>query len=174
MRKITSTLLGILLAVIFSLTAFAGQWKQETDGRWWYQNDDGSYPFSCWQLIDGKYYYFDSNGYLLVNAITPDGCLVGADGAWIQSQAGNPSSGTSAAAISSGTNSSYGSSYTQRSYSGSSSAGSSGTYYWTPSGKSYHTTPNCRSLSRSKTVLSGSLSEAKSKGKTDPCNNCVR
>ena len=48
MRKITSTLLGILLAVIFSLTAFAGQWKQETDGRWWYQNDDGSYPFSCW------------------------------------------------------------------------------------------------------------------------------
>lgn len=46
------------------------------------------------------------------------------------------------------------------------------TYYFTPNGKSYHTTKDCSTLSRSKTVLSGTLDEAKAKGKTDPCDKC--
>lgn len=41
--------------------------------------------------------------------------------------------------------------------------------YWTPSGKSYHTTQDCSTLSRSKTILSGTLAES---GKSDPCNQC--
>lgn len=41
--------------------------------------------------------------------------------------------------------------------------------YWTPNGKSYHTTPNCPTLSRSKTILEGTLEES---GKTDPCDRC--
>lgn len=41
--------------------------------------------------------------------------------------------------------------------------------YWTPNGKSYHTTRNCPTLSRSKTILEGSVAES---GKTDPCDRC--
>ncbi|MGG7060149.1 DNA/RNA non-specific endonuclease [Clostridium nigeriense] len=41
--------------------------------------------------------------------------------------------------------------------------------YWTPNGKSYHTTKNCPTLSRSKTILEGSLEES---GKSDPCDKC--
>ena len=41
--------------------------------------------------------------------------------------------------------------------------------YWTPNGKSYHTTDNCPTLSRSKTILSGTISES---GKYDPCDRC--
>lgn len=47
---------------------------------------------------------------------------------------------------------------------------SSGTkYYWTPNGKSYHTTKSCSTLSRSKTILEGTLQES---GKGDPCDKC--
>lgn len=46
------------------------------------------------------------------------------------------------------------------------------TVYWTPSGKSYHATSECSTLSRSKTILSGTLDEAMAAGKTDPCNVC--
>ena len=48
-------------------------------------------------------------------------------------------------------------------------AGSSNIVYWTPNGKSYHTTKGCSTLSRSKTILSGSISES---GKYDPCDRC--
>ena len=46
---------------------------------------------------------------------------------------------------------------------------SSATVYWTPNGKSYHTTKSCSTLSRSKTILSGTMSES---GKYDPCDRC--
>lgn len=47
------------------------------------------------------------------------------------------------------------------------------TSYWTPNGKSYHFRTSCPSLSRSKTIHSGTLSDALDAGKTDPCNNCA-
>jgi len=50
-----------------------------------------------------------------------------------------------------------------------SSTSSSSKVYWTPNGKSYHTTKNCSTLSRSKTILEGSIQES---GKHDPCNRC--
>ena len=46
--------------------------------------------------------------------------------------------------------------------------------YWTPGGKSYHNSQECSTLSRSKTILSGSLNDALNAGKDDPCNVCVR
>ena len=49
------------------------------------------------------------------------------------------------------------------------SANSSAIVYWTPNGKSYHTTKNCPTLSRSKTILDGTISES---GKNDPCDRC--
>ena len=77
----------LALTLSMSTTAFAGTWKQEADG-WWWQNDDGSYPQSGWQWIDGnndgvaESYYFNENGYLLTNTTTPDGYTVNEDGAW--------------------------------------------------------------------------------------------
>ncbi|WP_298836822.1 ComEC/Rec2 family competence protein [Clostridium sp.] len=45
--------------------------------------------------------------------------------------------------------------------------------YYTPSGKSYHYDKNCMSLSKSKTILSGTLGEALSSSHNDPCNICA-
>ena len=44
-----------------------------------------------------------------------------------------------------------------------------GTVYCTPNGEVYHSTKDCPSLGRSKTILSGSISES---GKSRPCKNC--
>ena len=50
-----------------------------------------------------------------------------------------------------------------------SSSANSGTVYWTPNGKSYHTTKSCSTLSRSKTILEGTIEQS---GKYDPCDKC--
>lgn len=74
------------LSVLSSMSAFAGEWKQDSNG-WWWQNDDGSYPVSTWQWLDGnkdglsESYYFNEAGYLVTNT-TIDGYTVNADGAW--------------------------------------------------------------------------------------------
>ncbi len=83
MKKKIVVLLGILALSIFSISSYAAEWKQEADGRWWYQYDDGTYPQNGWAKINGKDYYFDAEGYMLANTVTPDGYTVGADGAWI-------------------------------------------------------------------------------------------
>ncbi len=77
---------SLVLAASMSSAAFAGEWKQDSIG-WWYQNDDGSYPVNQWLEVDGKQYYFNESGYMLSNTITPDGKQVGADGALIVSRA---------------------------------------------------------------------------------------
>lgn len=46
--------------------------------------------------------------------------------------------------------------------------------YFTPSGKSYHQKKGCPTLSRSKNILSGTLSEAKTNGHGDPCDLCYK
>lgn len=43
------------------------------------------------------------------------------------------------------------------------------TVYWVPNGEVYHTSRNCSSLSRSKTILSGTISES---GKPRKCKKC--
>lgn len=64
-------------------TQSTGQWVQNAIG-WWYDNGDGTYPSNTWKEINGKQYYFDGNGYMLHDTITPDGFQVGSDGAWVQ------------------------------------------------------------------------------------------
>lgn len=84
------TIVGIVTAIItlsMSMTAFAAQWQSDANG-WWYQNDDGSYPVNTWQWIDGngdgaaESYYFNEQGYCLMNTTTPDGYTVNPAGAW--------------------------------------------------------------------------------------------
>jgi len=88
MKKMKLMLAALALMSAMPFTAFAGEWKQDTAG-WWYQNDDGSYPSNCWQWIDSngdgisENYYFDLNGYCLMNTITPDGYTVDENGAWV-------------------------------------------------------------------------------------------
>ena len=64
-KRIVAAAFATALTLSMSVPAFAGQWQQNTTG-WWYQNDDGGYPANSWQWIDGKCYYFDSNGYMLL------------------------------------------------------------------------------------------------------------
>ena len=78
----------LIFAIMFSFPASAGEWKQDTAGYWW-QEDDGNYPAGTWQWIDGNQdgtaecYYFDESGYLLTDTTTPDGYLVDGNGCWI-------------------------------------------------------------------------------------------
>lgn len=78
---------ALFMSVCLNQITFAGEWKSDEVGQW-YQNDDGSYPVSTWQWIDGnddgvaESYYFNENGYMLSNTVTPDNYTVNADGAW--------------------------------------------------------------------------------------------
>lgn len=88
MKKTWRTaLIAGALALLMATPAMAGSWQADAKG-YWYQNDDGSYPASCWQWVDGngdgvaECYYFDGSGYLLVSTVTPDGCTVDGNGAW--------------------------------------------------------------------------------------------
>ena len=40
-------------------------WKKDSNG-WWYKNENGSYPISCWGEIDDVWYYFDEKGYAVL------------------------------------------------------------------------------------------------------------
>lgn len=43
---------------------FGWRYNEQVDG-WWYQNLDGSYPENTWKYIDGHWYYFGANGWML-------------------------------------------------------------------------------------------------------------
>ena len=88
LKKLTAAALTAALTLGSSMTVLAAGWQQNSTG-WWYQNNDNSYPTNGWQWIDGnndgtaECYYFDANGYMLVNTTTPDGYTVDGNGAWI-------------------------------------------------------------------------------------------
>lgn len=78
----------IVLSVLISATVYAGQWEKNELG-WWYNNGDGTWPANTWQWLDenndgvAECYYFDQDGYCLINTNTPDGWIVNENGAWI-------------------------------------------------------------------------------------------
>ena len=83
-KKYRMMVIAVLLATVaLSMSAFAGQWRQDDTG-WWYQNEDGTYVKSEWSWIDGRCYYFNEDGYCLQNTQTPDGYSVDMQGAWIE------------------------------------------------------------------------------------------
>ena len=88
-RKKLVTVATAICSLLMSSTVFAGTWQTgtgENQGKWWYDNGNGSYTSNGWQWIDGnndgtaECYYFDNNGWLLTNTTTPDGYSVNADG----------------------------------------------------------------------------------------------
>ena len=73
---------------LFSGTAKADWVKGESKNAWWFDFGNGDYFKSSWQWIDGNQdgiaecYYFDENGWMFENTITPDGYTVNENGAW--------------------------------------------------------------------------------------------
>lgn len=152
-------LAAFLASALLSVPAYAGEWKEDSAG-WWYQNDDGSYPVNSWQWIDGnndgiaECYYFDPSGYCLMNTTTPDGYMVDSSGAYVVDGIVQTQAITLAHAPAQDD----------------SAVQSSQVVYWTPGGKSYHKSADCPTLSRSTTILSGNINECP---KVDPCNVCI-
>lgn len=72
--KIMSCILGLaaVVSVLVPQNVFAGEWKRNSIG-WWYQQDNGAYPFSGWMQIDGKWYCFDSRGYMRTGWVNGEG-----------------------------------------------------------------------------------------------------
>ena len=64
----------------------AGTWEQQEQGGYRYKNDDGTYLTNTWFQENGKWYFFDENGLLVVD-YTIEGYQVGADGAEISGAA---------------------------------------------------------------------------------------
>lgn len=70
--------------------AFASGWQKDDKG-WWYGTnaDNSAWHANGWQWVDGngdgvaECYYFDVNGYCLMNTTTPDGYKVDSNGAWL-------------------------------------------------------------------------------------------
>lgn len=76
--------LSMLLSLVTSFTALADVgWHQDEQGHWMYMQENGAYIGYGWKELDGKQYYFNTDGFMLSDTITPDGYYVGADGAWI-------------------------------------------------------------------------------------------
>lgn len=91
-KGIMLAVITVLVSLVFAITACASTWRrgEEPDqSEWWYDNEDGTYAQNGWQWIDGdgdgiaECYYFDSDGWMAADEITPDGYEVNADGAWI-------------------------------------------------------------------------------------------
>lgn len=78
-----------VMAVFLTVPAFAGidresggQWMHDDKG-YWFKREDGSYTTSDWLQIGHLKYYFDEDGYVLSDDITPDGWQVDYFGARI-------------------------------------------------------------------------------------------
>ncbi|MCC8126000.1 MAG: MBL fold metallo-hydrolase [Clostridiales bacterium] len=88
-RRYAAVLAAVGMTLAMSFTAMAGEWKENSVGKWW-QEEDGSYPVSAWKWIDsdedgiGECYYFNGEGYLVTGIVTPDGYAVDGNGAWTE------------------------------------------------------------------------------------------
>ena len=83
-RVITAVLAAAaVLATLLAQTVLAGDWKWNREKeKWWYLDDQNTYPVNGWEWIDGKCYRFDEEGYLYVDTVTPEGLTVNANGEW--------------------------------------------------------------------------------------------
>ncbi len=74
-----------------------GEWRQGGDGRWWYRHADGSYASDGWEMVGGRWYLFDADGWMLTGwrkvggkwycmadsgAMMADTWVPGSDGRW--------------------------------------------------------------------------------------------
>ena len=62
-RKLAILMIALCLSVSSSIISFAGEWKQDSKG-YWYVNDDGTFVVNDWKQIDNNWYHFGSDGYM--------------------------------------------------------------------------------------------------------------
>lgn len=55
-----------------------GSWKGNSKG-WWFEDTSGWWAQNCWQKINGSWYYFGSDGYMVTSQYV-DGYWIGSDG----------------------------------------------------------------------------------------------
>lgn len=61
LRKLIASLVIAVSALAINPVGASAEWKQDNTGRWY---ADGSSWYTGWKKIDGKWYYFESNGYM--------------------------------------------------------------------------------------------------------------
>ena len=63
----------------FDHSQYFGSWIQ-SNGRWWFKHNDGSYTSNGWEKIDGVWYHFDSSGWMQTGWIKDNGTWYYLDG----------------------------------------------------------------------------------------------
>ncbi|MCQ2026829.1 hypothetical protein [Clostridium butyricum] len=76
--KVISTLLLSVSFMALNLIVANAEWKKDSNG-WWY-TEDSTYA-TGWRVIDGKWYYFYSNGYMAHDTVV-DGYYVNNSGCY--------------------------------------------------------------------------------------------
>ena len=72
---------AVVLAGLAAQTVSALGWETDAGGRKYVQQDY-TYVANGWKWIDGSCYYFDANGYVVTNGVTPDNYTVDQAGIW--------------------------------------------------------------------------------------------
>jgi len=85
LTKIIASTLVVASVLTLNPIGASASWRQDSNG-WW--NTEGNSWSVGWREIDGKWYYFNSNGYMTHDTII-DGYKLGSDGAWIQNNTVN-------------------------------------------------------------------------------------
>lgn len=92
MKRKIMVFTSLVMGLAISSTAMAATWRtgaQPNQGRWWYDQEDGTYARNEWRWLDGNQdglaecYAFDNDGWMYADTVTPDGYQVNADGAWV-------------------------------------------------------------------------------------------
>lgn len=52
--RFAAVMMAAVMTVGTASTAMAAEWKHDSKG-WWWQNDDGTYPAASWQWLDGNH-----------------------------------------------------------------------------------------------------------------------
>lgn len=65
-------------------TYMATGWRRDASGDWFYFREDGSMETSSWIQDKKLWYYVSDSGKMLVDATTPDGYKVNAQGVWVE------------------------------------------------------------------------------------------
>lgn len=79
LKKAIASALVIASVIALNPIGVSAEWKQDSTG-WWYSTDTSW--VTGWSQIGGKWYYFNSDGYM-AHDTKIDGYTLGSDGAWI-------------------------------------------------------------------------------------------
>ncbi|OOM81963.1 putative membrane protein YttA [Clostridium puniceum] len=82
-KKIVASLVTFMSLLAINPIVAHAEWRQDSNG-WW--NTEGSSWSVGWRQIDGKWYYFNADGYM-AHDTTIEGYYLNSNGAWINNVA---------------------------------------------------------------------------------------